>query len=617
MSCYGTNPNCCEESNPNCCEICNCLDFTSSNNTLDIQKTGCKTDIRITNNILDGLISIPSSSCITIVKQYVGGKLIFTPTLNLDCVAALIPTIPTIPDVPVYTANSGLKMTGTNTQLGGGDTTPLLQNTEIALGTPTAPNNLRIYQNDSSNSKPVIEELIGLYNGSNINTTKIKSGILATDNLISISKTPTNTNTVISTVKNAETDIAFLAPAYFNLDNTASIFGVNYPITLNNVTNTAPVEDAETTAYCKAYPANYEISAKNVAISSKSTTNAFVELAVPNNYVTLTSVANVPIYGNYAYPIDTAANNMAMHELSPGNSIIEVANYNDRLQGGYLAKQQLLLSKDYSLLGSVIPNTTSTSVSAPAKVPDTTAYAKTYSANVEIYGKNITLTNDSATSAAINQLIPGGSLVYSSTNGRAKWSNYIQAIDSTYNSTLLYVPPGLVDFENFFDLERNTGSFYASTLISGDARNPATPYTQMGVYCPNSIDAVNYPPPAIDLTKTAYTKHAKALIVQVAKEVVTNGKVIVADLAAPPLDAGSTKPCAALEVSSTTGGLLLPRMTSANRLAISGPVAGLKVYDTDFNAEMIYNGSIWTGFRYNSTALKFEGYDGTTWVALN
>lgn len=50
---------------------------------------------------------------------------------------------------------------------------------------------------------------------------------------------------------------------------------------------------------------------------------------------------------------------------------------------------------------------------------------------------------------------------------------------------------------------------------------------------------------------------------------------------------------AALEVSSTNGGLLIPRMTSVQRTAITNPPAGLMVYETTFNRFYTYNGTNW------------------------
>jgi len=52
---------------------------------------------------------------------------------------------------------------------------------------------------------------------------------------------------------------------------------------------------------------------------------------------------------------------------------------------------------------------------------------------------------------------------------------------------------------------------------------------------------------------------------------------------------------AMLDVSSTTQGVLVPRMTSAQRTAISSPATGLLVYQTDASAGFyFYNGSAWT-----------------------
>lgn len=41
---------------------------------------------------------------------------------------------------------------------------------------------------------------------------------------------------------------------------------------------------------------------------------------------------------------------------------------------------------------------------------------------------------------------------------------------------------------------------------------------------------------------------------------------------------------AMLDISSSTKGLLAPRMTTVQRIAISNPAKGLLVYDTDLNA---------------------------------
>ena len=60
---------------------------------------------------------------------------------------------------------------------------------------------------------------------------------------------------------------------------------------------------------------------------------------------------------------------------------------------------------------------------------------------------------------------------------------------------------------------------------------------------------------------------------------------------------------AALDISSTTKGLLIPRMTNAQRQAISNPAAGLQVFVTDFDggSVMLYNGTKWGTLSFTKT----------------
>lgn len=68
---------------------------------------------------------------------------------------------------------------------------------------------------------------------------------------------------------------------------------------------------------------------------------------------------------------------------------------------------------------------------------------------------------------------------------------------------------------------------------------------------------------------------------------------------------GTTTPAtsAALDITSTTKGLLIPRMTNAQRQAISSPVAGLMVFVTDFDGGsfMFYDGTKWGTLSFTKT----------------
>ena len=60
---------------------------------------------------------------------------------------------------------------------------------------------------------------------------------------------------------------------------------------------------------------------------------------------------------------------------------------------------------------------------------------------------------------------------------------------------------------------------------------------------------------------------------------------------------------AALDITSTTKGLLIPRMTNAQRKAISNPAAGLQVFVTDFDGGsfMFYDGTKWGTLSFTKT----------------
>jgi hypothetical protein len=67
---------------------------------------------------------------------------------------------------------------------------------------------------------------------------------------------------------------------------------------------------------------------------------------------------------------------------------------------------------------------------------------------------------------------------------------------------------------------------------------------------------------------------------------------------------GTTTPAASaiLDLTSTSMGFLTPRMTTANKLAITSPATGLLVYDNTLNTFYYYNGTAWVPFVSSSGA---------------
>lgn len=79
---------------------------------------------------------------------------------------------------------------------------------------------------------------------------------------------------------------------------------------------------------------------------------------------------------------------------------------------------------------------------------------------------------------------------------------------------------------------------------------------------------------------------------------------------------GTTNPAATaqLDISSTNKGLLIPRMTTAQRDAIASPANGLQVYDTNTNSIWYYKSNVWVELSTPSTVAGWglNGNAGTT-----
>jgi len=78
---------------------------------------------------------------------------------------------------------------------------------------------------------------------------------------------------------------------------------------------------------------------------------------------------------------------------------------------------------------------------------------------------------------------------------------------------------------------------------------------------------------------------------------------------------GTPDSSAVFQVDSTTQGILLPRMTSAQRLAIATPASGLMVYDTDLGCRCVYSTSYWT-FEYDANTTAIQSSTSTTYANI-
>jgi hypothetical protein len=72
-----------------------------------------------------------------------------------------------------------------------------------------------------------------------------------------------------------------------------------------------------------------------------------------------------------------------------------------------------------------------------------------------------------------------------------------------------------------------------------------------------------------------------------------SGKVYFDNGGSVGIGTASPGASALLDMTSTTKGFLPPRMTTAQRNAISSPATGLQIYNTTTNRLNVYNGTIW------------------------
>lgn len=73
------------------------------------------------------------------------------------------------------------------------------------------------------------------------------------------------------------------------------------------------------------------------------------------------------------------------------------------------------------------------------------------------------------------------------------------------------------------------------------------------------------------------------------------GKLSMAQSLAINTDGSTAHSSAMLDIKSNNQGLLIPRLSSAQRTGIVTPAQGLQVYDTDLNLLYFFNGTTWAG----------------------
>ncbi len=86
-----------------------------------------------------------------------------------------------------------------------------------------------------------------------------------------------------------------------------------------------------------------------------------------------------------------------------------------------------------------------------------------------------------------------------------------------------------------------------------------------------------------------------------------NGTVRQWRLGGNTTDLSATVPGLILDITGTGGGVRMPQLTSTEMGALGASPTGTEIYNTTDNAKMVFDGTNWTGFRYNAGTSKYQG----------
>lgn len=140
--------------------------------------------------------------------------------------------------------------------------------------------------------------------------------------------------------------------------------------------------------------------------------------------------------------------------------------------------------------------------------------------------------------------------------------------------------------------DRNAGGalyHFGQISIKVNDANTLSGASKIGWYIPDTLSSI-IDAPAVDPDITTYAEYRNGVINNYGAAIrINTGGVIIR----PISDTSSTPHAsAALQIVSTTQGLLPPKMTTGQKNAISA-TAGLIVYDTTLNKLQCYDGSAW------------------------
>lgn len=337
---------------------------------------------------------------------------------------------------------------------------------------------------------------------------------------------------------------------------------------------------------------------------------------------------SVTTSGKYAFDFSTSATcgncnvtiNFQVRDGSNSNAVIgsdSQTSYNNNVHAEYNGKVEVNLTagRSYNVL-------VSTSSGGIYNNDYSRVYMKQVSGNLPVTGQSVDYIQ---ASLSTNQaLSSAGNIIFNSSSGAGitltnggfnlianKTYKLEAALGGTSGGYAYYA---WVDNGNVI----LPGGSVGTVMKAGSAFTDAPQDKAVVYYTPTTNSTVYLRVYSLSGTLTAYApstgsnySSSWATIQQVGSSAFVNPWVLAGNdvyNTTGEVGIGTSTPAAtaALDVSSTTKGVLIPRMTAAQKLAISSPSNGLLIFQTDAPAGFyFYNGSAWISISNPGTTTRF------------
>ena len=173
------------------------------------------------------------------------------------------------------------------------------------------------------------------------------------------------------------------------------------------------------------------------------------------------------------------------------------------------------------------------------------------------------------------------------------FSEYFYATSSSFGQVDLTIGRGTLISGDFPNIIWSAGSWYLKVEVDSKLKSD---YVLLSITELLSVPYALYAGGSADRLTEAEVEDYIANDIKTGYVPMDNGTKLVSGAIydnGTKVGIGTPNPSGALEITSTTSGFVMPRMTTAQRIGIVSPVEGMQVYDTDLKGFYFFNGIKW------------------------